>query len=48
MNEIIATKHLLFGSQIEIARGNTFYWQNGIYSENWQSWTINIYEKKDD
>jgi hypothetical protein len=48
MNEIIATKHLLFGSQIEIKKGDTFYWKNGIYSENWQSWTIIIYKKNND
>ena len=48
MNEITATKHLLFGSGIVIKKDTTFYWQNGIYSGNWQSWTINIYIKENE
>jgi len=46
MKEILATSKLLFGSSIEIEKGNIVYWKDGIYSENWQSWTINIYKKE--
>ena len=47
MNELIATTTLFEGTHLEVPKGKTIYWQNSIYSENWQSWTIAIYHKVD-
>jgi hypothetical protein len=47
MNELLATTTLFKGTNLEVPKGKTIYWQNCIYSENWQSWTIAIYHKVD-
>ena len=48
MNELLATRTLFEGTHLEVKKGKTIYWQNSIYSENWQSWTISIFHKVDD
>ena len=48
MNELLATTTLFRGTHLEVKKAETIYWQNSIYSENWQSWTIAIYRKVDD
>jgi hypothetical protein len=45
MNELIATTTLFEDTNFEVRKGKTIYWENSIYSENWQSWTICIYHK---
>lgn len=45
MNELLATTTLFKGTHLEVKKGEMIYWQNSIYSENWQSWTIAIFHK---
>ena len=47
MNELTAITDIFEGTRFEVKKGNTIYWKNFIYSENWQSWTIAIYHKID-
>jgi hypothetical protein len=47
LKEIIVTKILFKGTPFEIQKGETIYYRNGLYSENWQSWTIDIFKKID-
>jgi hypothetical protein len=48
MNELLATRTLFDGTNLEVQKGKTIYWKNSVYSENWQSWTIAIYHKVND
>jgi len=48
MKELLVTKTLFKGTHLEISPNKTIFWQNSIYSENWQSWTIAIYHKVND
>ena len=45
METLTATTTLFEGTHLEIKKGKTIYWQDSIYSENWQSWTIGIFHK---
>ena len=45
MNKLEATTTLFKGTHFEVKKGEIIYWENSIYSEKLQSWTIAFYHK---